>query len=71
MLGVPVSFVYDQYLQLTTVAVLISVLLAVAMYAKSFGRDLMLAEGGNSGVFERTDCPLWIMYIYIYIYLYC
>eukprot|EP00118_Oscarella_pearsei_P009306 m.53282 g.53282 ORF g.53282 m.53282 type:complete len:289 (+) comp34242_c0_seq21:1161-2027(+) len=44
-----ISFLYDQYLQLATVSVIFSCLLALAMFVKSHSKDLMLAEGGNTG----------------------
>eukprot|EP00118_Oscarella_pearsei_P009307 m.53296 g.53296 ORF g.53296 m.53296 type:complete len:208 (+) comp34242_c0_seq24:718-1341(+) len=54
LLGMRISFLYDQYLQLATVSVIFSCLLALAMFVKSHSKDLMLAEGGNTGGWPLT-----------------
>ena len=44
-----VSFVYNNYLALATASFVVSFVLAVYMYFKSFARGALLAPGGNSG----------------------
>ena len=45
----PVSFVYDHYLALATTAIILSFLLSLYLYVRSFRRGALLAVGGNSG----------------------
>jgi hypothetical protein len=45
----PLTWLYDHYLQLATSAIAFSCLLSVYLYASSFGRGKLVAEGGNSG----------------------
>lgn len=43
------SWIYDNYLQLAVSFIIISGLLSVYLYASSFKKGALLAEGGNSG----------------------
>eukprot|EP00047_Mylnosiga_fluctuans_P002604 m.225158 g.225158 ORF g.225158 m.225158 type:complete len:423 (+) comp11222_c0_seq1:25-1293(+) len=45
----PVVFVYDQFVPLLSAAILFSYALSVYLYASSFKKNALLAEGGNSG----------------------
>lgn len=47
--GVRVTMVYDRFLALASAAFLLSFVLAIYLYFKSFDRGAMLALGGNSG----------------------
>lgn len=46
---IPVTFVYDHFLPLACAAFMLSFVLAVFLYAKSFEENAVLALGGNSG----------------------
>ena len=49
-LGVPVTYVYHKYLQLTIAAIVVAYLLSAYLYVHSFFvPDESLAAGGNSG----------------------
>jgi hypothetical protein len=45
----PLAWLYDQYLPLATAAIAFSAVLSLYLYATSFARNALLAEGGNSG----------------------
>ncbi|RYG55272.1 hypothetical protein EON66_05685 [archaeon] len=46
----PITWICDNYLQLTVASIIFSVVLSVYLYASSFARGKMLALGGNSGI---------------------
>lgn len=48
-LSFSLSWIYDHYVQLATSAIAIAALLSVYLYASSFAKNALLAEGGNSG----------------------
>eukprot|EP00301_Raphidiophrys_heterophryoidea_P023405 c7311_g1_i1.p1 GENE.c7311_g1_i1~~c7311_g1_i1.p1 ORF type:complete len:441 (-),score=90.12 c7311_g1_i1:69-1391(-) len=43
------SYVYNNFLQLAVAAIVLSIVLSVYLYAKSFQRGALLAAGGNTG----------------------
>jgi hypothetical protein len=47
--GLPLDFIYDEYLTLITASVIFSTLLSVFVYIQSFLPGALLAEGGVSG----------------------
>ncbi len=49
--GLPVAYVYDHYLAFAVAAMVLSFLLSVYLYARSFRAGALLALGGNSGNF--------------------
>lgn len=46
----PLSYAYDHFLELAVATALISVVLSVYVYARSFRPGTLLAEGGNTGI---------------------
>lgn len=47
--GLPLSILYEQYVQLITVSIIGSFILSIYLYVSSFGRGKILAKGGVSG----------------------
>mmetsp|Transcript_19337 Transcript_19337/g.32406 ORF Transcript_19337/g.32406 Transcript_19337/m.32406 type:complete len:317 (+) Transcript_19337:553-1503(+) len=45
----PLEYIYDNYVQLATGAMMFSNILAVYVYVKSFHKGALLAKGGNTG----------------------
>eukprot|EP01006_Ploeotia_vitrea_P049098 TRINITY_DN67309_c11_g2_i1.p1 TRINITY_DN67309_c11_g2~~TRINITY_DN67309_c11_g2_i1.p1 ORF type:complete len:419 (-),score=5.85 TRINITY_DN67309_c11_g2_i1:438-1694(-) len=45
----PLSTIYDNYVAFATSAIVISLLLSVYLYIKSFAKGALLAKGGNTG----------------------
>lgn len=55
---VPLTWIYDHYLQLSTSAIVFSFLLSAYLYISSFSGDKLLAEGGQTGA-SHSRITVW------------
>ena len=50
ILQIDIVYIFTYYFELAIASIIFSLLLSVYLYLRSFGEDLLLAEGGDSGI---------------------